>query len=67
MIISKDIKYIVSHEQALKQTQNNRKKLLNNIIEIEEADATLSTKKLSEDEYNENSAVICSKISFIWN
>ncbi len=53
------ILYVASHIQALQQTKETRKKILNNIPEIECLDTALAAKKLSKGEYPENYAVIC--------
>ena len=52
---------VASHIQALMQTVNNRKKILNNVIEVECIDTALAAKMLFSGEYPENYAVICRK------
>lgn len=57
----KDLKYIASHPQALKQTKNNRKEKYNNLIEIEVEDTAIAAKYLANNNLNELTAVICKK------
>ena len=54
-----NIEYVASHIQALHQTQETRKKILKNVIEIECTDTALAAKMLFNGEYPENYAVIC--------
>lgn len=54
-----DINFVASHIQALNQTKETRKNILNNVIEIECLDTALAAKMLSEGKYPNNYAVIC--------
>lgn len=55
------INIIASHEQALKQTINNRKKLFPNSKAINVEDTALAAKYLSENVFEDNVAIICRK------
>ena len=55
------IRYVASHIQALMQTVNNRKKILNNVTEVECNDTAISAKMLFNGKYPEDYAVICRK------
>ena len=56
-----DIKYIASHIQVLKQTQNYRNKHFYNAQEIEVEDTAISAKNLAKGILPSNYAVICRK------
>lgn len=58
---NKELKTIVSHEQALKQTKNNRLKLYPNCREQKYLDTALAAKDLSEGKLSENNGVLCRK------
>lgn len=56
----KDITKIVSHIQALHQTEKYRQKHFPQAEEVEEEDTALAAMKLANDEYEPGCAVICS-------
>lgn len=56
-----EITVIASHIQALKQTEENRKKLFPNCIEVEVEDTALAAKYLVDGTLHPNVAVICRK------
>jgi prephenate dehydratase len=55
------IKFITSHIQALKQTEQTCKQILPNAIAIECADTALAAKMLHNGAFSEEYAVICKK------
>lgn len=58
---AEDIKYIYSHEQALRQCEDYIKTHYPNAEAIKEKDTSLAALKLASGEYDRNVAVICNK------
>lgn len=56
-----EIKVIISHEQALLQTKQNRKNLYPNCKEKIYMDTALAAKDLSEGNLNQNVGILCRK------
>ena len=52
---------MASHEQAIKQTRENIRKILGDVTIINADDTALSAKLLSENNYSDNTAIICSQ------
>ena len=57
----KNAKFIASHIQALKQTENYRKKHFKDLKEVEIADTALAAKMLANNELDSNTLIICRK------
>lgn len=55
------IRYVASHIQALMQTQDTRKTILKNVIDVECIDTAIAAKMLADGTYSEDYAVICRK------
>lgn len=55
------LKIIASHVQALKQTENNRKKYFKNLQEFETEDTAIAAKYLANGVFSDDTAVICRK------
>lgn len=60
-IDNKEISLIISHIQALKQTSNNIEQLYPDINKEAIEDTAIGAKRLYEDIYNNNTAIICRK------
>ncbi len=56
-----DIKIIASHIQALGQTKENLEKLFPSCEKMEVEDTALAAKRLYEDQYGDDVAVVCRK------
>lgn len=57
-----ELRKVVSHEQAIRQTKETRQKYFKELEEIEYADTALAAKDLKNHILEDNVAVICSKI-----
>lgn len=55
------IKFISSHVQALKQTENTYRQILPNVIAVECADTAVAAEMLYKGLYPDNYAIICRK------
>ena len=54
---------VVSHEQALLQTQKTRREKFNKLEQVEFSDTALAAKELSENVFDDKTAVICSELA----
>jgi len=62
-----DIKFIASHEQALKQSQANLNKIFAGVDFVKIDDTALGAKYLSDGTFGDDYAVVCSKQAGISN
>ncbi|MBE7075876.1 MAG: hypothetical protein E7375_02250 [Clostridiales bacterium] len=66
-IKANDIKFIASHEQALKQSATNLNKIFGNINFVEIEDTALGAKYLANGTFNNEYAVVCGKQAGVLN